>query len=269
MSVVASVGDEGIEVIRSVYPARSADAVPRRDRCGRSSADLPARSCTTRRPGIVLAVDLRTLVALARRHVGVIEFVPQVGDFVAKDEPLFACTAEPRRSTKQDLRATVAFGPERTLEQDPMFAFRILVDIALKALSPAINDPTTAVLAIDQVHRLLRFVGHHRLRGEVIADDRGRATRDLPHAELGGLRAPGVHAKSARAAPTACRSCAACAPCSRTDAHVPEYRRPALEAELDLLDRTIDANFAYPEDRALARMPDVQGLGGAPPTHLR
>ena len=45
-----------------------------------------------------------------------------------------------------------------------MFAFRILVDIALKALSPAINDPTTAVLAIDQVHRLLRQVGRRKLR---------------------------------------------------------------------------------------------------------
>ena len=53
----------------------------------------------------------------------------------------------------------MAFGTERTIEQDPMFAFRILTDIALKALSPAINDPTTAVLALDQLQRLLRVVG--------------------------------------------------------------------------------------------------------------
>ena len=57
-------------------------------------------------------------------------------------------------------RATsVALSQERTLEQDPMYAFRIIVDIASKALSPAINDPTTAVLAIDQIHHLLRDVG--------------------------------------------------------------------------------------------------------------
>ena len=49
------------------------------------------------------------------------------------------------------LRNAIAFGSERTMEQDPTFAFRIVVDIALKALSPAINDPTTAVLAIDQL----------------------------------------------------------------------------------------------------------------------
>ena len=50
------------------------------------------------------------------------------------------------------------------MEQDPLFGFRIIVDIALKALSPAINDPTTGVLALDQIHRLLRVVGKRRLR---------------------------------------------------------------------------------------------------------
>ena len=47
-------------------------------------------------------------------------------------------------------------GLERTIEQDPTFAFRVIVDIAVKALSSAINDPTTAVLSLDQLHRLLR-----------------------------------------------------------------------------------------------------------------
>jgi uncharacterized membrane protein len=50
------------------------------------------------------------------------------------------------------------------MEQDPTFAFRIVVDIALRALTTAINDPTTAVLAIDQLHRMLRAVGKRSLR---------------------------------------------------------------------------------------------------------
>ena len=53
---------------------------------------------------------------------------------------------------ERKLRASVVFGDERTMEQDSLFGFRILVDIAIKALSKAINDPTTAVLAIDQLH---------------------------------------------------------------------------------------------------------------------
>jgi len=60
------------------------------------------------------------------------------------------------------------------MEQDPMFAFRIVVDIALKALSPAINDPTTAVLAIDQLHRLLRLVGRRSLRNHEVLDVAGQ-----------------------------------------------------------------------------------------------
>jgi uncharacterized membrane protein len=59
------------------------------------------------------------------------------------------------------------------MEQDPAFAVRIVVDIALKALSPAINDPTTAVLAIDQLHRMLRAVGKRNLRTDEILNASG------------------------------------------------------------------------------------------------
>ena len=82
--------------------------------------------------------------------------IPSVGDFVGKDEPLFALYGGAAAIDDDKLRDAVLFGAERTMEQDPAFSFRIVVDIALKALSPAINDPTTAVLAIDQLHRLLR-----------------------------------------------------------------------------------------------------------------
>jgi hypothetical protein len=59
------------------------------------------------------------------------------------------------------LCGTIHFGFERTSEQDPKYPVRLLVDIAIKALSPAINDPTTAVQAIDQIEDLLRRLGGH------------------------------------------------------------------------------------------------------------
>jgi uncharacterized membrane protein len=52
----------------------------------------------------------------------------------------------------------MALGRERSIEQDATFAFRVIVDIAIKALSKAINDPTIAVPALDQLHHLLRVV---------------------------------------------------------------------------------------------------------------
>jgi uncharacterized membrane protein len=92
----------------------------------------------------VLAVNVTALLAEAKKSNGVIEFVPQVGDFVAVDEPLFNLRAGAASLNDEALCANVAFGPDRTMEQDPTFAYRIVVDLALKALSPAINDPTTA-----------------------------------------------------------------------------------------------------------------------------
>jgi uncharacterized membrane protein len=161
------------------------------------------------------------------------------------------------------VRSAVAFGPERTLEQDPMFAFRIIVDIALKALSPAINDPTTAVLALDQVHRLLRMVGRRKLRGEVILDDDRRPRlifrtpnwEDYVHVACTEIRACGAdNVQIAR------RMRAMLENLQRT---LPEHRRAALEEQLRLLDRAIERHYHEPEELALARIPDSQGLGGS------
>ena len=97
-----------------------------------------------------------------------IVFVPQVGDFVAVDEPLFNLHGGAKEIDERTLGTTAALGSERTLEQDLTFAFRIIIDIAPRALSPASSDPTTAVLAIDQLHRLLRLVVKHHLRTDEI-----------------------------------------------------------------------------------------------------
>jgi uncharacterized membrane protein len=99
-----------------------------------------------------------------------IEVKPEVGNFVAVGEPLFGLYGGATKIDDRTLRGSIAFGSERTLEQDPTFAFRILVNIAIKALSPAIDDPTTAVLAIDQLHRLLRLVGMRHVKNDRFYD---------------------------------------------------------------------------------------------------
>ena len=110
---------------------------------------------------------------MAKDANGVVELVPRVGDFVAKGEPLFRLYGGTNWIGENRLRAQVAFGPERTIDQDPAFAFRVIVDVAIKALSAAINDPTTAVLALDQLHRLLRQVGRRHLHDDAVFDSRG------------------------------------------------------------------------------------------------
>ena len=173
VSILARVGEEGVAVIRSVYPSLATDQPD----VGSPVIDLPTtpRRVVTHAGGseFVLAVALAALVREARQAGGVVECVPEVGDFIADDQPLLVLYGGAVGIHDAALRATVAFGAERTMEQDPLFSFRILVDIALKALSPAINDPTTAVLALDQIHRLLRTVGQRRLHGDAILDEAG------------------------------------------------------------------------------------------------
>jgi uncharacterized membrane protein len=68
-----------------------------------------------------------------------------------------------RRLPERALRRAVRLATARTFEQDPKYAIRLLVDIAIRALSPAINDPTTAVQALDQIEDLLRRLGRRQL----------------------------------------------------------------------------------------------------------
>jgi len=158
VAIVWSVGEEGRKVIESVYPTPAAGPEarkPARERLGPLARTILHRGTSA----IVIAVNLEAMAAAARKADCIDEFVPRVGDFVAAEEPLFHLRGNVDGVHEQRLRAQVAFGPERTIEQDSTFAFRVIVDIAIKALSKAINDPTTAVLAIDQLQRLLRAVG--------------------------------------------------------------------------------------------------------------
>ena len=216
---------------------------------------------------IVVAVNVEALIAEAQRLNCVIEFVPQVGDFVAVDEPLFLLHDVSGAIDKRKLASNVAFGAERTIEQDPTFAFRVIVDIACKALSKAINDPTTAVLAIDQLHRLLRMVGKRHLHDDQVLDKAGQLRMimrtpnwdDFVHLACSEIRLYGAEN------PQVARRLRAMI--ENLINTLPPHRHAALQRELVLLDRTIEKKYDLPEDVALAQTADTQGLGGTSARH--
>jgi uncharacterized membrane protein len=259
VAIAGRLGEMGLAVIESVYPKPT--KAPATPAMSSRTLDLPERTAVHQGRGeIIVAVNLEALVAEAKAADGVIELVPRVGDFLGAGEPLFLLYGGAAAIHDQKLRATVAFGPERTMEQDPMFAFRILVDIGIKALSPAINDPTTAVLTIDQLHRLLRGVGQRHLHNDELRDDAGclrlifRTPNwdDFVHLAFTEIRHYGAeNVQIAR------RLRAMIENLTRT---LPEHRHPALRNELDLLNRAIERCFTFPEDLELARNPDTQGL---------
>ncbi len=262
-SVLQVVALAGREVVRSVYPRPLNGENSALPEPVKSFEGGPARVVPCAADGALLAFDLGGLVSLAERADCLIELVPQVGDYVAAGDPLFRVIAGGEALTEDALRDSVALGSERTLEQDPMFAFRILVDIASRALSPAINDPTTAVLAIDQIHHLLRDVGGRHLADGWEKDAAGRVRLvyrtpswgDFVHLAVTEIRHYGRDSIQ-----VARRLRAMLENLIET---LPERRAPLLHKELGLLERTSKRAFPDADDQALAEIGDRQGLGGS------
>ena len=253
----------GRGVIESVYPERLADLkAGTAMEAARFPVGEPTATIYNPTDGVVLAFDEKGLLHLARRADCIIEMVPQVGDHVAAGDPLFRIYQGGAAVPADVLCQSVAVGQERTLEQDATFAFRIMVDIALKALSPAINDPTTAVLALDQIHHLLRKVGERNLDTGNVRDAAGRLRlvyrtpdwEDFVHLAVTEIRHFGGESIQ-----IARRLRAMLENLIQTLA---ESRATLLRHELSLLNRSAERFFSEPEDRALAEVSDFQGVGG-------
>jgi len=116
---------------------------------------------------------------------------------------------------------------------------------------------------MDQIHRLLRVVGRRHLHDEGIRDAAGHVRvilrtpdwEDFVHVACNEIRACGVQSIQIPR-----RQRAMLENLIRT---LPAQRHPALREQLDLLDRALPDHYKFPEDLALARIPDSQGLGGA------
>lgn len=254
-----SVAQQAHDVIENVYPRRFKDS-------RELIADPPAALVTaptivtSTTHGVVLAFDLDGLVQLATRENCVVELAPQVGDFVAPGDPLFRIHGG--LVPAETLRQSIALGAERTMEQDPMFAFRVIIDIASKGLSPAINDPTTAVLALDQIHHLLRHVGGRRLDNEQICDQAGRVRltfRTPDWEDYVMLAVTEIRQFGGTSIQIARRMRAMLEDLVAT---LPEERAEPLRQELKLLRKSAERSFQEPEDRARADVGDAQGVGG-------
>ena len=254
----------GRAVIEGVYPDLLSDS-PDASIGGRPALPTPHDTVMrSGRAGVLKAMHVPGLIALARESGGCIEVIPEVGDFVGKGDPCFRVHPGVHAIKIPRLQATLAFGDERTPEQDPAFAFRILVDVACKALSPAINDPTTAVLAIDQIHHLLRQVGLRRLDTGVVhdpSDGRLRVLYRTPDWDAFVLLAAAeVRQYGADSMQVARRLRAML---ENLIAVLPAQRATVLRQQLRMLQSGVARSFDEPEDRLQAEVSDLQGVGGS------
>ena len=117
----------------------------------------PRRLCYTGPTGVITATDLHGLVELCRQNRCWLELTVGVGEYLAHGTPVALAHGGDLR--ERDVTRFFLIGGERTFVQDPAFGFRQLADVAIRALSPAVNDPTTGVQAIDRISDLLAITG--------------------------------------------------------------------------------------------------------------
>ena len=185
-TIITTIASEARGLLERWYPA---DA----EASGAAVAppDGPVHRVDAARPGVVQRVEDGALAALAEEHGVTIRLLRAVGEFVPAGAPLLAVHGDDPPADDR-LRACVALGSERSFDQDVGFGLRQLVDIAERALSPGINDPTTAVQVVDQLHDLLRRLATRPLRLRHRRTDAGRLVLVVPQASFGDLLDLGV-----------------------------------------------------------------------------
>ena len=245
-------------VIEDVHPGRGNELVHDR------RSDAPAVELRYDGPPAVLAsVDRAALLRLARQTGAFVEVVPAIGHYVAPGAVTLRLIDPEREPGEREARRVLVLARQRTLDQDPAFAMRMFVDIAIRGLSPAVNDPTTAVQSIDRIETLLVDL-HGRLpSGGLVLDAEGNARGSFPvptWREYFDLALIEIRHYGAGSAQVARRLRALYAHLLEV---VDASERGRVELEQRLLDEQLVARFPDPEEREILSRPDRLGLGGA------
>jgi uncharacterized membrane protein len=215
----------------------------------------------TGQPQVIQTIDYEVLLRLAVAGEAVIQMDVAVGNTLIDSCPLLRVRSPRSALDEAALLSAIRTGDERTFEQDPKYALRIVVDIAIKALSPAINDPTTAVQALDQIEDLLLRLGRSKLDIGSIRDAQGKVRviapfptwEDFLRLAFDEIRYCGASSVQVmRRMHALIKSlCAA----------LPPERHAALRHWEERLGGTVERTFKDAEEQRDASVADRQGLG--------
>jgi uncharacterized membrane protein len=124
-------------------------------------------------PGYVIGYNIHALTGLARVADVIIYLPYAIGDALKDGAAIALVRGNAPAVSESLLYKGIVLGGERTFREDPKYSLRLLVDMAIRALSPAVNDPTTAVQALDHIEALLRRIGNSNLDIGEVRDDTG------------------------------------------------------------------------------------------------
>ena len=248
---------EGMHAAREIYPEPlGPHGAPDRSWI----AAEPQRVAWHGRPGVVTSFDRHALLAAATAAGVVVELVPGVGEFVGPRAELLRVHGGSVETGP--LARCVRIADERTIEQDPAFAIRIVVDTAIHALSPAVNDPTTAVQALDVLEVFVRELAGRDLEASHARDGAGTIRlvwRSASWDDVLDLAFDEIRFYGADSLQICRRLRAVLEDLARS---TPEPRHAALEEHRRRLDASV--RQAFPEgspDLAAAMVADRSGLG--------
>lgn len=264
-NVLAMIGDKGRNAISEMEKSGKDDTPAKGNRPHIESVDQGHVTQTLHysgAPRTIARVEHQSLVQLAKQAKGFLELNCAVGDTLANGTLLVTVYSADRLLDENMVLRNIHLQSERTFEQDPRYPIRLLVDIAIKALSPAINDPTTAVQAIDQIEDLLRRVGECRLGAGLEKDEKGVVRVVYPTAtweDYLSLSFDEIRHYGADSVQVMRRLQAALL--GMTASLSDEKRVEAVKAYVAHLNKTIDSSTLDRTDRAKAHEQDRQGLG--------
>lgn len=263
-NVLRNIGAQGREVIQRLYPELEPDQQPAAVHREPSLAELPSKTLTLHYrggPAVIAAVNIRLLVNLATESGSVIELDYAVGDTLTDGAALLHVHGGHGPLTPERLRGAVTIGDERLIAHDPKYAIRLIVDIAIRALSPATNDPTTAVQALDQLEDLLRRLAVRRLDVNYVHGPSGSLAVVYPTPDwedLLALALDEIRLYGAQSLQVMRRLLALLDDLYKT---APEARRDAVRRHQARVLSSVRRNFNDEEDRLEAGQEDRQGIG--------
>lgn len=235
--------------------ARHSGGPGERPPLGPATAEMTYRG----RAGVLREVHVARLVRVAERHGTVLRLLPRTGDFVVPGTPILSVHGGAAPSSRA-LGRTLFVGVDRALYQDPAFGLRQLSDIALRALSPAVNDPTTAVQCLDRIVQFLSAAADLPLGPLLHRDRRGevRLVQDVPGwTDLVDLAFEEIRG-CATGSPQVTRRLLAAF--DDLVLLAPQERRAAVRRHRALLVQAVERTVPAAADRAFALSPDRQGI---------
>ena len=218
----------------------------------------PRRLCYTGTAGVITATDLHGLTELCRQKECWLELTVGVGEYLAHGTPIALVHGGDLRD--HDVTRFFLIGGERTFVQDPAFGFRELVDIAIRALSPAVNDPTTGVQAIDRLSDLLGITGNRLDPTGLRVDSSGAVRVKRKLRNFDGLLVLSLTevVRYGADAPQVVRRLRAVL--DELEATLPAERQAAIAGQRSLLEAAVSAALPAPF-MPVASTPDREGLG--------